>query len=609
MSVAQKSAKFEGKPYRWYLMDALRVLKPPENLTVSQWADKYRILSPKDSAAPGQWHTSRTPYLKAPMDAFNDLHIRDITFVAGTQLGKTVMEQNMIAYAIDQEPGPMLIVYPTDKLAEFTSQNRLRPMIKLSEPLWRKYDDEHSQRLELQFDDMYIALVGANSASGLSSRPVQYVFFDEIDKFPRWTGQEADPLKLAEERTKTFYNKKIVKVSSPTLKTGNIWRSWETAEAQYEYFVPCPFCGEFQTFKMKNLRWEGAKTPKEARRAAAYHCENCGQIIEDRRKMSMLRSGAWQPVNDAPKRPRRVAFHLSSFYSPWLTFGDIAEEFVSSKDTPEKLMNFINSWLAEPWEDRASRLKSDIVMTKALPYARGTMPARAQLLTVGVDVQLDHFWYSVRAWGPHMTSWLVDNGRAETWADVATVIDRNYADENGEIRNVNLACIDSGYNTDEVYQFCAEHLGVAVPTKGSSTALKSRYTVTVLDRAVGFGLRLFSFDPNQLKDYIAGRLAVDAGAPGSWNVYKDIEREYCDQVCAEQKVEHKDKKGRVSYVWEKITSHAQNHYLDTETNNILAAEILGVRYLMESDAEPPAPSEDDAQQQDGDWLGNTKNWL
>ena len=607
MSVAQKSAEFEGKPYKWYLMDALRVLKPPENLTVSEWADKYRILSPKDSASPGRWHTSRTPYLKAPMNAFNDLHIRDITFVAGTQLGKTVMEQNMIAYAIDQEPGPMLIVYPTDKLAEFTSQNRLRPMIALSEPLRKKYDEEHSQRLELQFDDMYIALVGANSASGLSSRPVQYVFFDEIDKFPRWTGQEAGPLKLAEERTKTFYNKKIVKVSSPTLKDGNIWRGWENAEAQYEYFVPCPFCGEFQTFQMKNLRWEGAKTPEEARRAAAYHCESCGEIIEDRRKMEMLRNGEWRIVNDAPKKPRRVAFHLSSFYSPWLTFGDIAEEFVSSKDTPEKLMNFINSWLAEPWVDKSSRMKSDIVMAKALPYERGTMPARAQLLTAGVDVQLDHFWYSVRAWGPHMTSWLVDNGRAETWADVATIIDRNYADENGEIRNVNLACIDSGYNTDEVYQFCAEHLGVAVPTKGSSTALKSRYTVTVLDKAVGFGLRLFSFDPNQLKDYIAGRLAVDAGAPGSWNVYKDIEREYCDQVCAEQKVEHKDKKGRVSYVWEKIASHAQNHYLDTETNNILAAEILGVRYLMEPEAEAAASKEDD--EKDEGWLGDTKDWL
>lgn len=174
-------------PYSGYIMQALKVLKPPEKLTVSEWADKFRVLSPKDSAAPGPWHTSRTPYLKEPMDSFNNPHVQDITFVAGTQLGKTVMEQNMIAYAIDQEPGPMLIVYPTDKLAEFTSANRLQPMIYLSEPLRNKFNVERSQKLELQFTDMYIALVGANTPSGLSSRPVQYVFFDEIDKFPKWT--------------------------------------------------------------------------------------------------------------------------------------------------------------------------------------------------------------------------------------------------------------------------------------------------------------------------------------------------------------------------------------------------------------------------------------
>ena len=190
-----------------------------------------------------------------------------------------------------------------------------------------------------------------------------------------------------------------------------------------------------------------------------------------------------------------------------------------------------------------------------------------------------------------------------------TVINRNYSDTNGEIRNINLACIDSGYNTDEVYQFCAEHLDVAIPTKGSATPLKSRYTVTVLDKGKGFGLRLFNFDPNQLKDYIAGRLNVDAGAAGSWNVCRDVEQEYCDQVCAEQKVEHKDKKGRVSRVWEKVTSHAQNHYLDTETNNILAAEILGVRYLMEPE-ETAAPAKEEQREESGGWLGNIKdNWI
>ena len=573
-------------------------------MSVSQWADRYRILSAKDSAAPGRWHTSRTPYLQAIMDAFTQPGIHDITFVAGTQLGKTAAEQNMMGYAIDQAPGPMLIVYPTDKLAEFTSQNRIKPMIALSKPLAEKFDAEHSQKLELQFQGMYIALVGANSPSGLASRPVQYVFFDEIDKFPKWSGQEAGPLELAEERTKTFYNKKIVKVSSPTLKTGNIWKGWEQADARYEYYVPCPHCGAYQVLTMKQLKWPEGANAYDARDAAEYHCISCNNLIDDRQKMDMLRHGKWKAINKPPKRVHSVAYHLSSFYSPWLTFGDMAYKFLSAKDEPERLMNFINSWLAEPWENKANRMQSDTILNKRLNYLRGTMPAEAQLLTCGVDVQLDHFWYSVRAWGPHLTSWLVDYGRVETWGDVETVINRDYADTNGEVRNINLACIDSGYNTDEVYSFCAQHMDVAIPTKGSSTPLRARYSVTVLDKAVGFGLRLYNFDTNQMKDFIAGRLGVDAGAAGSWNVCKDVEPYYADQICAEQKVEYKDKKGRITLRWEPISSHAQNHLLDTETNNALAAEILGVRYLMEPDTEEMSETEEN------DWLGDAgKDWF
>lgn len=538
------------------------------------------------------------------MDAFTQPGIHDITFVAGTQLGKTAAEQNMMGYAIDQAPGPMLIVYPTDKLAEFTSQNRIKPMIALSKPLAEKFDAEHSQKLELQFQGMYIALVGANSPSGLASRPVQYVFFDEIDKFPKWSGQEAGPLELAEERTKTFYNKKIVKVSSPTLKTGNIWKGWEQADARYEYYVPCPHCGAYQVLTMKQLKWPEGANAYDARDAAEYHCISCNNLIDDRQKMDMLRHGKWKAINKPPKRVHSVAYHLSSFYSPWLTFGDMAYKFLSAKDEPERLMNFINSWLAEPWENKANRMQSDIVLNKRLNYLRGTMPAEAQLLTCGVDVQLDHFWYSVRAWGPHLTSWLVDYGRVETWGDVETAINRDYADTNGEVRNINLACIDSGYNTDEVYSFCAQHMDVAIPTKGSSTPLRARYSVTVLDKAVGFGLRLYNFDTNQMKDFIAGRLGVDAGAAGSWNVCKDVEPYYADQICAEQKVEYKDKKGRITLRWEPISSHAQNHLLDTETNNALAAEILGVRYLIEPDTEEMSETEEN------DWLGDAgKNWF
>lgn len=592
--------------YPWWIMDALAVLKPPEKLTVSEWADKYRILSELDSAAPGHWRTSKTPYLKAVMDAFNADFIHDITFCAGTQLGKTSAEQNMIGYAVAQDPGPMLVVYPSEKLAKFTSEKRLQPLIMLSPALREKFNERGSKDLELSFDTMYIALVGANSASDLSSRPARYVFFDEIDKFPKWTGAEAGPLELAAERTKTFYNRKIVKVSTPTLKTGNIWQGWLNADIQYRYFVPCPHCGEMQVLEFGQIKWPEGSDETEARAAASYECKYCHEIIDDRQKPAMLRAGEWRGERKRKGRAHKVAYHLNSIYSPWLTFGDVAAKFLASKDEPALLMNFVNSWLAEPWEDKSSRMKSDVVMEKALPYERGRMPAAAQLVTCGIDVQLDHFYYSVRAWGAHMTSWLVDWGRAETWADLETVVERNYADMNGEIHNVNLACMDSGYNTDDVYSFCAQHMGVIVPTKGASRALKSRCTVSILDKqAAGFGLRLYEMDTNQLKNFIASRMSIDPGAYGSWNVYEGIEREYADQICSEQRVEKKDRKGRVSIVWEKISSHVANHLLDCETNNVLAAEIMGVRFL--TDPEPPGKKEEEPEQDD--WLGVNDDWL
>ena len=605
MAAGRKKQKNELNYPAW-IANALKVLKPPEKLTVSQWADKYRILSELDSASPGHWRTSKTPYLKKVMDAFNDGFIRDITFCAGTQLGKTSAEQNMIGYAVSQEPGPMLIVYPSKELAKFTSEKRLQPLIQLSPDLCQHFDERSSKDLELTFDNMYIALTGANSPSDLSSRPVRYVFFDEIDKFPKWSGAEAGPLELAAERTKTFYNYKIVKVSTPTLKNGNIWQSWESADVQYKFFVPCPHCGEMQELEFRQIKWPESADESEARMAAYYECRHCHQLIDDRHKPGMLRGGTWKGEAKKKGRAHKVAFHLNSIYSPWLSFGDVAAKFLASKDEPALLMNFINSWLAEPWEDKSSRMQSDIVMEKALPYDRGRMPPAAQLLTAGVDVQLDHFWYAVRAWGPHMTSWLVDWGRLETWADIETVVNRNYADTNGEIHNVNLCCIDSGYNTDEVYTFCAHNMDVMVPTKGASRPLKSRYSVSVLDKQAGLGLRLYEMDTNQLKNFIASRMGIAPGERGSWNVYRDIEREYADQICSEQKVEKKDKKGHVSVAWEKISSHAQNHLLDCETNNALAAEILGVRYLLDPEEQEKEPEQDE---EESDWLGVQDDYI
>ncbi|HYF75074.1 MAG TPA: phage terminase large subunit family protein, partial [Candidatus Nitrosocosmicus sp.] len=244
------------KKYEWpdWISKALEILKPPELLTVTQWADKYRVLDSKTSAEPGQWKTNRTPYLQGIMDAFNDPDIEEIIFCKPTQVGGTECLNNIVAYIISQDPSSTLVVYPTLELAESVSKNRLQPMIELCEMTKERYTPDESKMLELQFDGMYLVLAGANSAASLASRPIRYLLMDEIDKFPTFAGKEAAPRSLARERTKTFaHNKKIFQTSTPTRKIGPIWQEWINADDQREYYVPCPYCGHKQTFRFKQI--------------------------------------------------------------------------------------------------------------------------------------------------------------------------------------------------------------------------------------------------------------------------------------------------------------------------------------------------------------------
>lgn len=559
---------------------------------------------------PGPWKTSFIPYAKEPMDAFNDPEIERIILVFGSQASKTEILINMAGYAVDQDPGPMLIVYPEDGTAAFASESRIQPMVMSVPALKNKFNERGSEKLELKFDDVFIALNGANSPSKLASKPIRYLIRDEIDKYKQWTGKEANPLNLSEERTKTFpHNRKIVDASTPTLKSGNIWQAYEGADIKKRYHVPCPHCGKMQQFVFKQIKWpkEINNDAKLARDLAWYECEHCQGIIEDRHKQQMLRLGKWSAENQSTGRIRSVAYHVNSIYSPFVTFGEMAYKFLLAKDYPEQLMNFVNSWLAEPWENKANRMKSDIVLAKQLPYERARVHEDAQLITLGVDVQLNHFWWTVRAWGAGITSWLVDYGRCETWGELEHILDRQYVSTQGEVMQINLACIDSGYNTDEVYTFCAKHQDVCLPTKGSSNPLRARYTITILEKGVGTGLRLYIHDHSQMKDFIAGRLTLEPGSTGAWHVFQDCDREYADQICAEQRVEIRNGT-RISYEWQKISSHAQNHLLDAEVNATLAAEILGVRYLV--DAAPAQPlTPEPVVQSSGGFVQRQRNWL
>ena len=591
-----------------------RTLKTPEKLTVSQWAEKYRILD-ESSNFSGRWSNDVTPYLVGIMDAFNDPYVQEINFCKPTQVGGTEAMLNMLGWIIMSNPSPTMIVYPSDDLAKDTSNDRLKPSLTKTPEINERFYPNSSKELNLKFRGMKIYLRGSGSPGKLASKAIKYLFFDEIDKMDGASKKEASPYNLAKERTRTFtYSKKIYTCSTPTLKTNYVWQIHEEADEQRQYFVPCPHCGEYITFAFKQIKFpsEEGMSNEERAEQAVYVCQVCGCLITDKDKIKMLRRGEWRDTKKTCEgKPRKVSFWLNALYSRFLTWKEIAMEFLDSKEDPEKLQNFVNSWLAEPWEDTRLRTNADLVLEHQTQTKEFVVPDWAKMLTAGVDVQENCLYWTIRAWGDFLTSQNISHGQAFSFTELERIMNLEYRTEDGSPMVISLALIDSGYNADSVYDFCVENSEWALPSKGSSNPMLSHYKMSTINKAgsKAYGMNLVLIDTGKYKDMIAGRMRKPSGS-GSWMVYAGCDREYAEQVTSEHKVNVRTNNGKVKQVWVQKTTHADNHYLDCEVYAMAAADLMGVRslYLTEIEEkpkekeEPYTPEESWIRQNEGNWL-------
>ncbi len=601
-----------------YIQRALETLRPPEDISVSEWAERYRILDEKSAHSPGRWRNKVTPYLVGIMDELNNYETEMVVFCKPTQVGGTECIHNALGYIIDQDPAPTMLVYPTDKLGEANSENRIIPMIEASERLSDKYDRNKSSRTELQFSGMYMTIQGANSPSSLASRPIRYLFMDEVDKYPPSTKKEADPISLAKERTKTFQNRKIYMCSTPTTKSGNIWSAKEDADIEKHYFIPCPHCGEYIELKFSQIRWPGKDRGMSARERAEfanYICQECGCVITDSEKMTAMQSGEWRIVRQN-RFSKVVAFWLNTLYSPFTRFSEIAYEWLSAQDDPTKLQNFTNSWLGEPWEEVHQKTSAETVLERQTENEAYLVPNWAKLITAGVDVQQNCQYWTIRAWGDYLTSQNIAHGQSFSFSEIERVMNLEFKKADGTALLVDLCLIDSGDQTDEVYDFAARNSEWCLPCKGTSESL-SHYKLSTVNKSGSraYGMTLVLVDGGKYKDMIASRMKKPNGQ-GSWMVHKDCDLEYCEQVTAEHKVLMRNAAGKEVYRWEQKTSQADNHYLDAEVYAMAAADVLGVRslFLQNADAPKPEPRNDVTPEQkfneSPDWLGNMGGgWL
>lgn len=587
---------------------------PPDTLTVSQFCDQHELLDR------GKGFSSElTPYLRGVMDAFTDPEIEQIWFPKPTQIGGTRAIFNMVAYLIVNDPDDAMIVYPTLELAEYNSKNRLQPMIEASPVLRELYLPKESTDLELHFSNgMILVLAGANSPASLASRPIRYLFFDEVDKYPLRAKEEASPIKLALERTRTYpHNKKIVGTSTPTFRYGNVWRQMEQADVIMRYEVPCPHCGRYQEFSFKQIKWPEGSGVDTVCDAAYYQCGHCQHRITDADKREMVALGKWVAAQQRTNSRRLAAFHMNCIASPWLRFGEIAREFLSSKDDLENLQNFINSWLAEPFEQTAKAISSAIVLERQTTLPEGIVPSWAMILSGGVDWQpvKGIFYWTIRAWGPGITSQNIAHGAAMHWSDVARVMNIAFQKEDdGGSMMVNLCAIDSGDDTDFVEEIHLNNPEWTALVKGASHRMNSRYTISQVNRphSKANGCRLVMVNTGAYKDLIAGRLQKAVGK-GSWMVHAECDAEYAEQISSEHKVPKTP--GSSEEVWRPKTTTAANHYLDAEVYAAVAAEIMGARLLEEPERVIPPPEPAPAHEhspeggQPREWLQARPDWL
>lgn len=568
-------------------------LMPDPELTVSAWADEYRMLSQKASAEPGKWRTDRTPYLREILDCLSPSNpVQRVVFMAGAQVGKSETGNNWLGFVIHHAPGAMLLVQPTVDTAKRFSKQRLAPMIEESPVLKDLIADNRSRdggntQMVKEFPGGVLIITGANSAVGLRSMPVRYLFMDEIDGYPVDVDGEGDPIQLAEKRTTTFARRKIYMSSTPTVKdVSRIEREYLRSD-QRKYFVPCPHCNHMQPLEWKNLKWTDDDPT-----TAAYACEDCGTLIEERFKHLMLPAGEWRPTS--PGDGRTAGFHLSSLYSPlgWKSWAAIVEEFLQAKSDPSLLKTFVNTVLGETWEDDYSaKLGADELRSRVEFYESGTLPARALIATAGVDVQDNRLAVVIRGWGRDEESWLVDHfeiygdpSQPQIWKQLDEAIQRPIPHELAEPVNLSAVAIDSGgHFTHEVYNYCRDRKAWGVfAIKGQSQRNKpiigkaSKVDLNYRGRITKGAAEVYPVGSDTAKSTIYARLKLNEPGAGYYHFHAEVTEDYFNQLTAEKQITRYIK-GFPVREWVK-KSGARNEALDCEVYSFAGLNWLYMRF-------------------------------
>lgn len=580
--------------------------RPPAELSVSEWAQRNRVLSRESSAEAGSWRNERTPYLVDIMDAFYDPVVRNVSVVASSQVGKSEGLLNIIGYIIHQDPGSILFVQPTIEDAKKFSRLRIAPMIRDCKVLSKrvadvKTRDSGNTMLQKSFAGGMLTMVGSNSPSGLASTPVKYVLGDELDRWALSAGTEGDPWKLAEARTTTFYNAKLVAVSTPTIKGASKIESLYNEGTQERWCTQCPECGEwhevcFDDIHFKHDVIKHGKKKDYRIKTIEWGCPGCGCLFSEKTVRSQ--PAKWIATYPEAYKKGHRSFWLNGFASPWQPWEKIILSYLRAQADPQKLKVVYNTMLGKFWEDRGELVDEDTVMGRCEDYGRredGTpieLPDGVLVLTCGVDTQDNRLEYEVLGHGRYGETWGIKKGiimgdphYPEVWQRLDDVIDHTYRyKEPDKGLRISLTFVDSGgHKTQDVYRECAKRLNkrvFAIKGQGGDgipyTKPPSKVNIIVNGKAIGKAW-LYVLGVDAGKADIMSNIKVQEAGAKFCHFPKD---ERCGYDAAffsgllSEKLVMKTERGRSRWAWEKIPGHERNEALDCRNYALAAFRTL-----------------------------------
>ncbi len=581
---------------------------PDPLLTVSQWADQRRWLSPKASSEHGPWKTTRTPYLRRPMDDLSvTSKVQEVTLVFGSQMGKSEGLNNWVGYIMDIAPGPTLYVQPTIDRAKEYSKTRIQPMIEATPALREKVKEAKSRDsgntiLQKDFPNGQLSMRGANAASGLASMPIRFSANDEIDRWPLNVDEEGSPLAVVNARRRTFGSRgKQANTSTPKLAgTSAIWGKWEES-SQNTLKLPCPHCGHRQELNWERMRWD-EKDPGLPERLTVppvliCEAEGCGQGISEDTKAWWYDPDVWDDGWWEPKFPERTlhqGYHCNSLYSPlgWFSWNQAVLDFIKTKDDPSKEQPFVNTVLALPYNSDGEAPDWEALYSRRELYELGTVPDGVVFITCGVDVQMDRLELEVVGWGKGMESWSLDyqvlagdTAQPAVWRELSKFVRSEFGRGDGQRLPIRMTAVDSGFRSQEVYRWVRSQAGNRViAVKGGPESQTSiigtpgRVEVLRNGKALRGGVKVWPVGSSTGKSELYGWLRrglPDEGEPlpHGWCHFPQHDEEFFRQLCAERLTNTIDRRGYNRFEW--VKTRPRNEVLDCRIYARAGAALVG----------------------------------